>query len=214
MREPVLVLLLVSACSSHPPALQDSHGVSGGSGGSGTGGGAGAPQGQTTNADTTRYAEGEQLDPSLSWQGYAAGSDTLGKVSLADYQDPDGSRGVNALLIEEDSVTCPACKVMSGELPGRLAGGWAAEGVAILQLVILDANLKWAGPEAALAWKQAFGASWAVGADPTFTFSRAGKNTLPVQVLIDPRTLTLVHRSFGYQSSYPELDDLVAKNAH
>ena len=35
-----------------------------------------------------------------------------------------------------------------------------------------------------------------------------------VQVLVDPRTLTFVHRTEGYQSSFPELEALVAKNSH
>jgi hypothetical protein len=210
MRPPfALALLAALGCGSrHPPLVEDQGGSSGASGSGG-----GPPQGQTTDSPAAGFGEGEVLSASLGWEGFAAGSDALTTVTLGDFHDPDGARGIRALLIHQISVTCPACKLTTEQLRGRLDGGWTASGVEVLQLVFLDGTLDWADAEDAAGWKQTWDASWAVAADPSFTFKRLGTNALPVQVLIDPRTLRVEKRTEGYQSSYPDLEALLAANS-
>jgi hypothetical protein len=37
--------------------------------------------------------------PNLSWEGYKNGTGDWGTISLLDYYDPDGSKGINAIKV-------------------------------------------------------------------------------------------------------------------
>jgi hypothetical protein len=43
---------------------------------------------------------GNVVSPSLSWQGYPEKSSQIGTVSIKDYFDCDGSKGINALMVD------------------------------------------------------------------------------------------------------------------
>lgn len=45
-------------------------------------------------------AQGATVPPSLSWQGYAPGSSTPSTISIQDLFDCDGSRGIDAIIID------------------------------------------------------------------------------------------------------------------
>ena len=74
-------------------------GVGGVSAGSTSGAGAG-PMACEWPAGPYGVDEGDILPPSLAWQGYAEGSDQPGTISIQDYFDCDGSRGIDAVMIE------------------------------------------------------------------------------------------------------------------
>jgi len=64
-------------------------------------------------------------------------------------------------------------------------------------------------------WKQQFGlSSIAIGVDPNFSFAPAGAMTigLPLQTIIDPRTMQVVDIQEGFSGSYTKLLDLATKN--
>src|SRR5262245_32486259 len=55
--------------------------------------------------------------PNLKLEGYRLGRAPWTTIELADYFDPDGSRGINALVIDVESVWCSVSKQVAGELP-------------------------------------------------------------------------------------------------
>lgn len=45
-------------------------------------------------------AQGQTVPPSLTWQGFAPGSSTAETISILDFFDCDGSRGIHAVLFD------------------------------------------------------------------------------------------------------------------
>lgn len=159
-----------------------------------------------------RFGPGTQLDSSLSWEGYAKGQSSPSTIRLADFHDADGSKGINALLLTQESFTCDFSDEATRELGAR-AAGWEADGIEILQLVVYDYGDEPATIETAAEWKDHFQTTWNVGADPDFTFHEIGSNPLPIQIVVDPRTLTVVARANANDHRMlTELEKLAAKN--
>ena len=140
------------------------------------------------------------IDPKLAWSGYAEGSAESGPVALAAYHDPDGKKGINALVITEVSFACNACVTETSDMQKSQAGPWSTLGVHVLQLVVDDAggHLGHATVASAKAWRDATGATWAVVADPAFSFSHEGGNPMPQALIVNPRNLSVVLRIEGY----------------
>lgn len=160
-----------------------------------------------------RFPVGTKLDAALSWDGYPAGSAEAGTIHLSDLADPDGSKGIRAIFVSEDQITCDACVEETQSLLAK-APAWTADGIAILQLVIFDANGQPASVADALAWRDHFQVGWSVGADPSFTFHEIGSNPLPVQLVVDPRTLTIVARFNGLaDAAFSSAEQLAKKNS-
>jgi hypothetical protein len=158
------------------------------------------------------YSVGDVLDAGLSWQGFAEGSGEPGTITLADYHDPTGEKGIRALLITEGQADCAPCVQEAKVLQKKMAGPWLDRGTRVVQLLVSDASGKPATTSTAQAWKTKIQASWAVGIDPDFTFAQVGSNPYPIQVLVDPRTLTIVDRFAGYRPELPEVEALAEKN--
>lgn len=208
----LLCLPLLLACGEDRPRPISESGSTAGlppAGGGGQGNSAGAPGNPATGAF---YNVGDTLDPTLSWQGYTEGSDELGTISLADYHDPTGALGVRAILLTEGQADCAPCVAEAKDLTAKMAGKWKDKGIKIIQLLVSDALGKPASSFVAFTWKNKVNASWAVGLDPQFTFAQNGSNPYPIQVIIDPRTLTIVDRIEGYRAELPEVEALAEKN--
>jgi hypothetical protein len=151
------------------------------------------------------------LDPTLSWQGYAEGSSELGAITLGSFRDPDGSKGIRVLLLAEVSFACEACKTESEMMTTEMASTWATQGVKVLQLVLDDPSGSEANVDSAKKWRAATGNTWAVVADPNFTFAHEGSNPMPQVLVIDPRNLSQATRVEGYDP--PSLKAAVAAMA-
>lgn len=159
-----------------------------------------------------RFPPGTRLDKDLSWEGYAKGESEPSTIRLSDFHDPDGSRGIHALLITQDAFTCDFSYDATREMHARWPE-WQEEGIELLQLVVYDYGDKPATVDTAHAWKDHFKASWGVGADPNFTFHEIGHNPLPIQIVVDPRTLTVVARANANDHRMlTELEELAEKN--
>jgi hypothetical protein len=97
--------------SATGPSSATSGGFGGPSGSSGVGGdsGSGSSSGgpEPLPTDCGAYpsgpygvAVGSAVPPSLSWQGYAPGSDQVSTVVPDDFYDCDGTRGIDAVLLD------------------------------------------------------------------------------------------------------------------
>jgi hypothetical protein len=208
----LLALPLLLACSEDRPGpiSEPSAPLVGSPGAGGSQGGAvGAPGDPASGAF---YAVGDKLRPDLAWQGYSPGSDELGLLSLADFHDPTGALGIRALLVTEGQADCAPCVAEAKDLAAKMNGKWKDKGIRVLQLLVSDAKGNPASGPTALAWRTKTKASWPVGLDPSFTFAQIGNNPFPIQVVIDPRTLTIVARIEGYRAELPEVEALAEKN--
>lgn len=159
--------------------------------------------------------KGSVVAPTLSWQVYPAGSTPPVTVSASDYFDCDGKKGINALDISQAATWCGACQQEATALDKNLAGTWRTLGVHVLTLMIEDGQQNPATVSTAKQWIQSLGLKQTdVGADPKFTFQpRASVVSLPMNIVVDPRTMTITAILNGYSPSDRTVEDLARKNA-
>lgn len=195
-------------------------------GGATTSGGGGASSGASTGTGmaavcdypTTGFGNkiGGVIPATKKWSGYAEHQDTVSTIEIADFHDCDGSRQINALLIDESAVWCAACQEEAAELEGKLTGPWADLGIHVLTLMVDDAvQGSGATEKTALAWKTKYKLdAGAVGVDSNLTFAPPGETTigLPLQILVDPRTMKIVDVVEGFSGDYTSLEALAKKN--
>src|SRR5215472_16178311 len=85
---------------------------------------------------------GSTLPPTLVWQGYAPGASAASTIRVTDFYDCDGSKGINALLMDTSAQWCVPCQGEATDIPhwmsasGPGAANWSALGVQVLTLVI------------------------------------------------------------------------------
>ncbi len=134
------------------------------------------------------------LDPTLQWTGYVPGATTPSTVKITDLYDCDGTKGLNAIVVDSAGQWCVACQGIAQEIPSWLStkgDNWTKLGVQILNLVIQNNDYEPATVTTAQQWRDLFMLDTIyVVADPSDTFPT---NALPYELLIDPRTMKVVH---------------------
>jgi thiol-disulfide isomerase/thioredoxin len=157
--------------------------------------------------------------PDKTWDAFlpSAPVGVTGKMSLHDFFDPDGSRGITALLIITSAEWCGACQAEAQTLEGKIKSTWGAEGVLVMELMLEDTTMNRQVAmvtAAADRWRAKFSLTdMAVGIDPGFTYAHSGTNGLPLNVLVDPRTMTMVARQDGSGGTIEsQIATLVAQN--
>jgi len=160
-----------------------------------------------------------QVASDFTWDAFLPGAPTgqLAKVSMHDFYDPDGTRGINALVMITSAEWCPACMTESQALEGKIRQKWGAMGVQVMELMIEDKTQNKSLPAVTTAaenWRTKYQfADVTEALDPTFHFQKSGTNGLPVNVIIDPRTMTTVARFDGESTAVDtQVANLVAKN--
>jgi hypothetical protein len=160
--------------------------------------------------------QGSIVSPDWSWQGYVKGSNKVTTLTMADLYDCDGTKGINAILMDEAALWCGPCNQEAMDLPAQMDAAWTKQGVAAVNLVIQDDSpqRKPASTNDALRWRDAYGLGPVanVVADPNWTFSHAGSIGLPTNILIDPRTMKIVSYVEGYGGIDPAVSKLALKN--
>jgi len=164
-------------------------------------------------------AVGKVPDPSMTWQGFAPGATTVSTLKITDLYDCDGSRGINAIVIDSAAQWCVACQYYAPYIPTWMSpkgDNWTALGVQYLNLIIQDNADDPGTVTTAQQWRDQFKlTSIYVVADPTDSFPT---NSLPNELLIDPRTMKIVHdlstdTSLNNDGSDPTVTALAKKNA-
>jgi hypothetical protein len=196
----------------------------GGSGGAGSGNGAGGSAVSSSSTGPTlcpypmggwTQAVGGTLPQSMNWQGMVENSNTQTTIKIEDYLDCDGTHGIHAILIDTSATWCGACITEAQELPSLMTT-WGPMGIKVLTLMIEgQTNGVKATYQDAVDWTTQFGLdAIAVGVDPGFSFAPAGQMTvgLPVQTIVDPRTMQVVEITEGYSGNHTTLLNLAHKN--
>jgi hypothetical protein len=165
--------------------------------------------------------KGQVLPPNLAWQGYGAGATDTTTLDIHDLFDCDGSKGINAIIFDTSATWCGACQQEASSLESAIKSSLGANGAAFITLMGEDAA-QGSKPTMATAlnWRNQFHlADVTVVADPARVFYQTkglgGSIGLPFNVLVDPRTMTVVKFVEGYSgpwSADPDFQKLVAQN--
>jgi hypothetical protein len=157
----------------------------------------------------------ETVDGSFAWQGFVDGAATATEVAMKDFYDCDGSRGINAVLIDTSAVWCGNCQIESSQLQSTMNGTWAGLGVKVLVLMWQNAS---SGPPSlgdARMWMQTYGlgAGISVVVDDRFTFADPNSMVgLPRNILLDPRTMKIVTEADGQGGNVDQVTAEFAQN--
>ena len=194
----MIVTLLAAGCSSSKPAAEAP---------ADAGTEAAVDVDATSDADDDAPATGcvypagpygvdvnKVLDPTLQWTGYVPGATTPSTVKITDLYDCDGTKGLNAIVVDSAGQWCVACQGIAQEIPTWLSAkgdNYTKLGIQILNLVIQNNDYEPATVTTAQQWRDLFMLDTIyVVADPSDTFPT---NALPYELLIDPRTMKVVH---------------------
>jgi hypothetical protein len=164
------------------------------------------------------YDSGQVPPPALSWAGWAEGG-AAATIELRDYLDCDGSKGVNAILVDQSAAWCGPCQAVARKLGQNLRDGWSARGIHVITLLTEGVDRSPATLDTALAWKRRFGLEGtAVAADPALSLRGTlaeAQAPYPYEIVIDPRTMRIVDVSAGYdgKGDFPSVVALAERNA-
>jgi hypothetical protein len=150
-----------------------------------------------------------------TWPGFAEESTTQSDIHIEDFFDCDGSRGINALLIDTSALWCGACQQDAMDMSALLESTWKDLGVHVLTLIDEDNDSNPGTPQNALAWKTTYKLDRAtVAADPADSFIDYSKGAvgLPVGTIVDPRTMKVLSVEQGYSGDFSALEALAKKN--
>lgn len=126
---------------------------------------------------------------------------TLESISLGDYHDPDGTRGVRLLLVNTAALWCSACRIEHETLPEHV------EELGPRGLVVLSALFQGTGGEPAtfddlVAWVETYQPNFPMLLDPDYSFGvYASAETAPLNLVIDARTMKILKKYIGDQSA-------------
>lgn len=164
------------------------------------------------------YEVGDIVPPTLSWVGTTE-SGEVATISIKDYQDCDGTRGINALLVDQSTAWCGPCQRLAAKVGANLRSEWRGQGIHVLTLLTQAADASPATPETAIAWKRRFGLEGtAVAADPQRSLrGTAGEQAAPYpyHMVVDPRTMRIISVEAGFdgRGEFPALRRVSRINA-
>ncbi len=194
------------------PSLGAAGGAGGGAGGQppgGSGGGGAGPVDPCEFPPPGLYGAevGQVLGPSLSWDGYLEHSQSPAKVSIEDYFDCDGTKGMHALLFVTDLTVGGSGQLEPFHLK-TLMVAWEPLGIRTAILLLDGADV-----EDAKAYVAAHELEQvAVFVDPDHSLVVAGGVGVPQYTTVDPRTLEVVARAEGNAETFQTLELLAASN--
>jgi len=166
-------------------------------------------------------APGQHVPSNLAWQGFGPGEDQERNISIEEFFDCDGSRGVHAVLLVTSQYGCSRCTSQASGLTQMIAS-WAEEGlnIQVLTLKIEDSNgSKPASMEGVNHWRDAYALSTSfVAFDNGYTMiPREGGGGVrfgtPLNSVIDPRTMEVVDVIQTFDRSYASLLEVARRNA-
>lgn len=153
--------------------------------------------------------------PNLKFKGYRDAKGAWTDIEMLDYYDPDGSRGIHAIYITVSAEWCPVCKEDAKVLPLWYESHYKPRGAKFITSILETYDRKPATKEAVDLWVAAYKPNFDIVADPAGDTFPPTFKALPVNLEIDPRTMT-VYRAFNngteFTKGVPGLDLLLDQN--
>ena len=159
--------------------------------------------------------------PFLGWHAPKASSyDTsrLEPLSLGQFYDPEGDKGVKLLVLTSTAVWCSACKQEYKDMAGNVAA-YEAKGVRFLGALFQDATLptpKPAKPSDLVLWARTFDVTFPFVLDPDLKLgSFFDVEATPMEMIVDTKTMKILGITEGWVtkgdgSLWSDLDRLLA----
>jgi hypothetical protein len=144
--------------------------------------------------------QGSIVSPSMTWQGYKPNSSSVSTITMRDFFDCDGTKGVNAILVDTSAVWCGPCNQESAQLESVMQSQWGPAGVQVLLLMWQNVSRGPASMSDVTTWKSKYGLDMVNCAlDTQFQFAHPNSSvSLPTNVLINPRTMKIEAIGKGY----------------
>lgn len=129
----------------------------------------------------------------LGWTNPAAVNYTgdLEPIELADFYDPDGTKGIKALFINASARWCSVCKAEQADIRTQKAK-YDGQGVIFLETIFEDANQYPSTPTDLAWWTKTFKIDWVAVLDPNNKLSPFFDTTAtPMNMIVDTKTMTV-----------------------
>ncbi len=155
---------------------------------------------------------GKIVNPGFTWKGYLPNATDVSAIVPNDLYDCDGSKGINALVFDVSAQWCAACQSQAAN-QSQLFTQYDQLGIHVVTLVVQDASSAPATTATAQQWKDQYGLTdITVAADPGFSFAPLNQQSvsLPVTIIVDPRTMKIMQVNQGYLAAYPLKPDAEA----
>lgn len=147
----------------------------------------------------------------LGWRNAAAAdydTENLEVVSLSDFYDPDGSKGVRLLALNASAVWCTVCRAEYRQLErDQIYETYRPKGVEILGVLFEDSDYEPARPSDLEIWAgpTGFRVDFPMVIDPGFkTGAYFASDATPLNMLIDTRTMQILDITMGYDTGRPQ----------
>jgi hypothetical protein len=146
-----------------------------------------------------------QIINDMTFMGFRDGADPFTQLSMSDYYDPDGAKGIKALYITFGWNGCGACLIEAGNM-NKWEAQYRSRG--LRQLSALRGDLQTQnghGPateSTAQAWIKKYGITYDVVIDPTYQLNDGTMPTFdPHSWIIDAKTMQIAHAIPGAPGS-------------
>ncbi len=124
----------------------------------------------------------------------------LQRVSLADFYDPDGTKGIKLIMLNASAVWCAVCNAEANDINvrGRYAY-YKARGVEFVWTLFEDAQGNPATPQDLANWASTYEVDFPMALDPSLKLGTFfSSDATPMNLLIDARTMRIVDKLLGY----------------
>jgi hypothetical protein len=130
--------------------------------------------------DGWREPKASQYDPAL-----------FETISLSDYYDPDGEKGLHAIFVNASARWCSICKLEQRHIR-EMHEQWGPRGVVFIEALFEDVESKPAKPEDLVSWGKMHEVDWVFVADPInklgLFFDRSAS---PMNMIINAKTMEI-----------------------
>ena len=202
----VVLALMISGCGSDDEAGRDFD--RGGKAGAGTnviapGGGLARypapPYGTTPSSVVENFAF-------LGWaapQAVNFEETAFQRVSLADFYDPDGTKGIKMIVLNGSAVWCGVCNTEANDINrAKRYAEYKARGVEFVWSLFEDARGGPATPTDLANWASYYEVDFPMVLDPSLKLGAFfSSDATPLNLLIDARTMRIVDKLLGYNPS-------------
>ena len=125
------------------------------------------------------------------------------RVSLSDFHDPDGSKGIKLIILNGSAVWCGVCNYEADEINRtNKYAEYKARGVEFVWSLFEDARGGPATPEDLANWASVYEVDFPMVLDPALKLGAFfNADATPLNLLIDARTMRIVDKLLGYNPS-------------
>ena len=159
---------------------------------------------------------GQSPSKTMSWMGYAPQESAPRRIHLEEFYDCDGRLGgMDALLLIVSQFGCPSCD-SEAEVLDQNVLAWTNQGHNVQVITLLLDNPDNSMPatiDSVADWRSYFPTQRShTVTDPSFSMVLPNQQSIgtPMEVIVDPQSMTVVHRQEGWDSQYTALKQFLA----